>query len=50
MLLNSRALLAYKDKISLYSYPQKPWLVVPLEEIQNIFVYSVQNRQQLSQI
>ena len=48
MFLNSRALLAYKDKISFYSYPQKPLLVIPLGKIENIDVYTIQNMQQLS--
>ena len=45
MFLNSRALLAYKDQVSFYNSPSKPWLVIPLGEIANIDVYSVENLQ-----
>lgn len=50
MFLNSRALVAYKDKISFYSYPQKPWLIIPLGKIENINVYTVNHMQHLTKI
>jgi hypothetical protein len=39
MILDARALLVYKDNISFHSHPTKPWMVIPLSEIDGVKVY-----------
>ena len=43
MILDARALLVYKDNISFHSHPAKPWMVIPLSEIDGVKVYQVKD-------
>ena len=46
MVLTRKALVVYLDSVSFVNAPNKPWMVIPLEELANVEIQKVDEKKQ----